>query len=230
MSSSAWLRVVRSEARRVLCRAIDCLALRATVSCSAFLSPRCGTRRLTRLPRSSDSQISSAGRRPAAREPGSPSARPRRPHRRTAAGGSARRGRRGRCPRSSPRPIRAGPGPGRRGRGRSAPPPRAGRPPARSTSASVPSPSTTACFSSARLSAPRSSRSRAAFSKSWAADAAYISRSMRLTNADVCPAMKSQKSSTIAPVLLGADVARRTARRTCRCSRAGRAGRPGRTA
>ncbi len=65
------------------------------------------------------------------------------------------------------------------------------------TSASVPSPSTTACFSSALLSAPRSSRSRAAFSKSIASLAAYISFSMRRTNALVWPAMKSQKSSTI---------------------------------
>ena len=62
MSSSAWLRVVRSEARLVLCSASDCLALRATVSISAFLSPRCGTRTLTRLPRSPVSQVSSASR------------------------------------------------------------------------------------------------------------------------------------------------------------------------
>ena len=75
------------------------------------------------------------------------------------------------------------------------------------TSASVPSPSTTACFSSALRSAPRSSRSRAACSKSIASDAAYISRSMRRTKALVLPAMKSQKSSTIRAVLLGGDVA-----------------------
>ena len=65
------------------------------------------------------------------------------------------------------------------------------------TSASVPSPRTTACFSSALRIAPRSSRSRAAFSKSIASEAAYISRSMRRTKALVLPAMKSQKSSTI---------------------------------
>ena len=66
------------------------------------------------------------------------------------------------------------------------------------TSTSEPSPSTTACFSSARSIAPRSSRSRAAFSKSWRSEAAYISRSIRLMNGRVWPAMKSQKSSTIA--------------------------------
>jgi len=65
-------------------------------------------------------------------------------------------------------------------------------------SASVPSPSTTACFSSALVRAARSSRRRAAFSKSRASEAAYISFSIRLTKVVVCPAMKSQKSSTIA--------------------------------
>ena len=65
------------------------------------------------------------------------------------------------------------------------------------TSASVPSPNTTACFSSAFSMAARSSRSRAAFSKSSASEAAYISLRIRLTNAAVWPPMKSQKSSTI---------------------------------
>ena len=46
--------------------------------------------------------------------------------------------------------------------------------------------------------APRSSRSRAARSKSSSSEAAYISSRMRLTNALVWPPMKSQKSSTIA--------------------------------
>ena len=45
------LRVVRSLARRVLCRASACCALRATVSIRARLSPRCGTRRSTLLTR-----------------------------------------------------------------------------------------------------------------------------------------------------------------------------------
>ena len=46
--------------------------------------------------------------------------------------------------------------------------------------------------------APRSSRSRAARSKSSASEAAYISFLMRRRNAVVWPPMKSQKSSTIA--------------------------------
>jgi hypothetical protein len=46
--------------------------------------------------------------------------------------------------------------------------------------------------------APRSSRSRAAFSKSSASLAAYISFSMRRMNGLVWPPMKSQKSSTMA--------------------------------
>ena len=75
------------------------------------------------------------------------------------------------------------------------------------TSASVPSPSTTACFSSALLRAPRSSRSRAAFSKSSASEAAYISLSTRRTKALVWPPMKSQKSSTIARCSSARDVA-----------------------
>ncbi len=45
--------------------------------------------------------------------------------------------------------------------------------------------------------APRSSRSRAAFSKSSASLAAYISLRIRDMNGLVCPAMKSQKSSTM---------------------------------
>ena len=66
------------------------------------------------------------------------------------------------------------------------------------TSASVPSPSTTACFSTARRTAPRSSRSRAARSKSSSAAAAAISFSSRRIIGSALPAMKSQKSSTIA--------------------------------
>jgi hypothetical protein len=61
----------------------------------------------------------------------------------------------------------------------------------------VPSPRTTACFSIARRSAPRSSRSRAAFSNSRFSEAAAISRSSRFIICSVRPAMKSQKSSTI---------------------------------
>ena len=45
--------------------------------------------------------------------------------------------------------------------------------------------------------APRSSRSRAAFSKSSASEAAYISARIRLMKVLVLPAMKSQKSSTM---------------------------------
>ena len=63
------------------------------------------------------------------------------------------------------------------------------------TSQSVPSPSTTACFSSARSSAWMSSRSRAARSYSSAAAAARISRLEPLVNRAVWPAMKSQNSS-----------------------------------
>src|SRR5579875_2048738 len=57
----ARLRVVRSLALRVLCSASDSAAFRATVSSSAFLSPRRGTRRLTRLPRRPPSHSSMAG-------------------------------------------------------------------------------------------------------------------------------------------------------------------------
>src|SRR5579872_4722385 len=60
MSCSAWLRVVRSEARLVLCRASACLALRSTVSIRAFLSPRCGTRSSTLCPRRVLSQVAPA--------------------------------------------------------------------------------------------------------------------------------------------------------------------------
>ena len=60
MSASARLRVVRSLARRVLCSISDSAAFLATVSSRAFLSPRCGTRRLTRLPRRSHSHSSTA--------------------------------------------------------------------------------------------------------------------------------------------------------------------------
>ncbi len=65
------------------------------------------------------------------------------------------------------------------------------------TSASVPSPSTTVCFSIARRSAATSSRSRAARSNSSSALASAISRSSLRTMVSVRPAMKSQKSSTI---------------------------------
>ncbi|GAQ56455.1 hypothetical protein a10_06310 [Streptomyces acidiscabies] len=51
ISSSARERVVRSEARFVLCRTRACWALRATVSIRARLSPRCGMRRETAAPR-----------------------------------------------------------------------------------------------------------------------------------------------------------------------------------
>ena len=74
------------------------------------------------------------------------------------------------------------------------------------TSASVPSPSTTACFSTARRSAPRSSRSRAAFSKSSSAAAAAISFSSRRISGSALPAMKSQKSIDDLAVFLGGDL------------------------
>ena len=48
----AWLRVDRSLARLVLCSASDSVAFLVTVSSSARLSPRCGTRSVTRPPRS----------------------------------------------------------------------------------------------------------------------------------------------------------------------------------
>src|SRR5919205_884063 len=57
-SARARLRAVRSLARRTRCRAKASLALRSTVSSRLRLSPRCGTRRLTRLPRSSLSSSS----------------------------------------------------------------------------------------------------------------------------------------------------------------------------
>jgi len=53
--------VVRSLARRVLCRASDSAALRATVSSNAFLGPRTGTRSRTGPPRRSASHSSTAG-------------------------------------------------------------------------------------------------------------------------------------------------------------------------
>ena len=65
------------------------------------------------------------------------------------------------------------------------------------TSASVPSPNTTACFSMARRSAPTSSRNRAARSKSSSDALAVISFSSRRISVSVWPAMKSQKSSTM---------------------------------
>ena len=57
ISSSARLRVVRSLARLVLWSASDWAALRATVSWRVRLSPRCGTRIRTRLPRRSRQQL-----------------------------------------------------------------------------------------------------------------------------------------------------------------------------
>jgi hypothetical protein len=53
-------------------------------------------------------------------------------------------------------------------------------------------------FSRALPSATRSSRSRAACSKSSEREAAAMSRSSRLTKRVVSPAMKSQKSSAMA--------------------------------
>ena len=53
-------RAVRSDARLSLCCCSDCLALRSTVSASARLSPRCGTRSDTREPRRSASHSLSA--------------------------------------------------------------------------------------------------------------------------------------------------------------------------
>src|SRR5260370_256648 len=47
ISCMAWLRVLRSLARLVLCSARASVAFLVTVSSSALLSPRCGTRRLT---------------------------------------------------------------------------------------------------------------------------------------------------------------------------------------
>lgn len=61
ISSRARERVVRSLARLVLCRARDWSALRWTVSMRAFLSPRCGMRRLTWDPRRSASHWLSTG-------------------------------------------------------------------------------------------------------------------------------------------------------------------------
>ena len=52
--------LVRSLPRLVLCSASACAALRATVSIRARLSPRCGTRRSTLLPRSPLSQCPTA--------------------------------------------------------------------------------------------------------------------------------------------------------------------------
>ncbi len=53
ISSRARERVVRSEARLVLCRPSAWSALRWTVSMRAFLSPRCGIRSDTFDPRRS---------------------------------------------------------------------------------------------------------------------------------------------------------------------------------
>ena len=84
--------------------------------------------------------------------------------RRTAGAGSPRPARGCRPRRPDRRPSRAGRGSGRPGRGRSARPPRAGPRRARSRRRRCRRRSTTACFSSAFRIAPRSSRSRAAFS------------------------------------------------------------------
>ncbi len=56
-SESADERAVRSLARLRRCWASASAALRVTVSASARLSPRCGTRSETREPRSADSQF-----------------------------------------------------------------------------------------------------------------------------------------------------------------------------
>ena len=60
ISARAAERAVRSPARRSLCWVRASAALRATVSASARLSPRCATRKLTRDPRSPDSHSASA--------------------------------------------------------------------------------------------------------------------------------------------------------------------------
>ena len=52
--------MVRSLARLVLWRAKACVALRSTVSSSARLSPRCGTRSVTVEPRRPLSQTETA--------------------------------------------------------------------------------------------------------------------------------------------------------------------------
>ena len=57
-SDSAIERAVRSLDRFTRCRANASFALRSTVSSRLRLSPRWGTRRLTRLPRSSLSSSS----------------------------------------------------------------------------------------------------------------------------------------------------------------------------
>ena len=93
------------------------------------------------------------------------------------------------------------------------------------TSASVPSPSTTALLSIARSSAPMSSRSRAARSKSCAVGGglhlALEPRTKRrgLAGHEVAEVLDDRA------VLLGGRPARRTAPSTCRCSPAG-TGRP----
>ncbi len=62
ISDSALERVVRSEARWLLCRASACSAFLATVSIRARLSPRCGTRTSTAAPRRAASQVVTAAR------------------------------------------------------------------------------------------------------------------------------------------------------------------------
>ena len=170
ISSSALLRAVRSPARRSLCCASASPALRATVSSSAFLSPRCGTRSVTRLPRALGQPVGQrvgVGRQlrhqQLAGHVGDLAARPRR---RRPGCRSGAPGRRWSGPRSSPPPSRAGRGPGRRARGRPAPPPPAGPRRTRPRRRRCRRRSTTACFSIARRSAARSSRSRAARSNS----------------------------------------------------------------
>ena len=185
ISSRARERVVRSEARLVLCRASACWALRRTVSIRARLSPRCGTRRLTALPRRSLSHCATGLRAPrpawtrAGPVRGPPWARRRRAPRRRAAGGRARRA--PAVPTSSTLSVTQPRWPRTR-------PPRTWKiwtaasssSSARAIrSASVASVSTTAFFSMARLSASMSSRSRAAFSYSMSSAASFISRSRR---------------------------------------------------
>ena len=208
---SAADRAVRSLARLSRCWASASAALRVTVSASARLSPRCGTRSDTRDPRSSDSHAVSSRLGAPASWLGQHRHQDLPRHR----GGAVVVG---------PAAVelqqevlhqrrQALPGPALSASTSTIQPrwPRT-RPPrtwntcteaSRSsaamptTSASVPSPSTTACFSTARRSAPRSSRSRAAFSKSSSAAAAAISFSSRRISGSALPAMKSQKSSTI---------------------------------
>ena len=233
ISSRARFRVDKSPARVVLCLTSVSPALRATVSISDRLSPRCGTRMATCERRGARDSIwvsdsydeGSVGTRisrgTASRSPVVGSAS-------TSAYSWSRN-----CSTSTSLPESSK---------RSATQPRwpRTRPPrtwkictatssgssARAiTSASVPSCSTTAFCSIARRNAPTSSRSLAARSNSSASLAARISRSSLLIIGAAWPPTKEQKSSTIARWLSPRRSGRRTAPNTCRCSRAGRAGR-----